>query len=109
MENVQKADSDTYQIGNIAGTNLLIVGFTDFNSSSVSFTPQVTETIPTEESCVTEMKRYRRAIAKCQDTSSYSAEDEEIVGCGAVSISLSVLLVTINILALLLSNSLFSS
>jgi len=109
VENVQKADSDTYQIGNIAGTNLLIVGFTDFNSSSVSFTPQVTETIPTEESCVTEMKRYRRAIAKCQDTSSYSAEDEEIVGCGAVSISLSVLLVTINILALLLSNSLFSS
>lgn len=110
VENVDKSDSDAYKIGNIPGTNLLVVGFNEFTlNDSVTFASQVTQTIPTEESCVTEMQRYRKAILQCQDTSTYSSEDEDIMGCGAVSISMSIVLVTINVLALILGSSLFSS
>lgn len=109
VSNIDNSDSDMFKLAHIPGTNLLVIGFTDFNSSSVTFAEQSTYRVPTEVSCVTEMQRYRKNTTTCMDTRSYSEDNESIVGCGAVSIHMSVLLVIINILALLFSNTLFSS
>jgi len=107
--NIPQADNDLYEVGNIPGTNLLVIALKDFDADTVRFAPQVTEKVETAHSIETEMLRYRKAIVPCQDTSTYGAEEEAITGCGAGSLEISILLVAINILALFFGTSLFSS
>merc|ERR1712142_132243 len=40
VSNIDNSDSDMFKLAHIPGTNLLVVGFTDFNSSSVTFAEQ---------------------------------------------------------------------